>query len=117
MDDGLDAVSRKCICKRLQHLIAVLLCLHVDHVDDDDATHVSQTNLPCNFLTCLQIQVEYGVLKLTVARIFRRVDINDGHCLAGVNNKCSAAVQPDMPFLRTLELLTDFVYHQQIFGN
>jgi len=40
---------------KLQHLLLVLGIMHVDEVDDNDATQIAQPQLPCNRLGCFQV--------------------------------------------------------------
>ena len=64
----------------------VLLRQHVDEVDDDEATEIAQTQLPCNLVRRFEVRVESGGFDVAAARGACRVDVDGDQCFRGVND-------------------------------
>ena len=52
---GLGMVARQCLLERAQHLALVLVVVHVDEVDDDDAAKIAQPQLTRRRLRGLEV--------------------------------------------------------------
>lgn len=48
----------------MQHAAAVILIIHIDKVDDDNAAQIAQTKLAGNGLRRFDVGVEDGVIQL-----------------------------------------------------
>ena len=57
------AVLAQLLLDRLEHLLAVLLLLHVDEVEDDDPAQVAQPDLPDDLLRRFEVGLDDRVLE------------------------------------------------------
>jgi hypothetical protein len=71
------ARSNAGLAQALLHLAPVLALLHVDEVDDDQATQVAQPHLACDLVGRLEVGAGGGLLDVAAARGARRVDVDD----------------------------------------
>ncbi|MNP72879.1 hypothetical protein D3C76_1695110 [compost metagenome] len=56
----------------------MLIAVHVDKIDDDDAAGVPQPNEPGHFLRGFQIRAEYRVLQVVSPGELAGIHIDDG---------------------------------------
>ena len=73
-----------------QHRLPVLLGLHVDEVDDDDAAQVAQPQLPGNGLRRFQVVLENRVIEVAAADEAAGVYIDGGHRLGLIDDQVAA---------------------------
>ena len=65
-DLGPSSVAAHGIAERLLHLAAMRIFPHVDEVIDDDSTQISQSQLPCNFLGSVHVEMVSVVFRVLV---------------------------------------------------
>ena len=105
----LRVVARQRFLERAQHLAPVLLVVHVDEVDDDDAAEVAQAQLPRRRLRGLQVGAVNGLLEVALAEERAGVDVDRGHRLGLVDDQVAAGLQRHFLFQRALDLVLDAV--------
>src|SRR6266581_4172845 len=104
----LGTVPREAFKQPPEHQIAVALQHHVDEVDDDDAAHIPDPQLPDDLLGGLQVVTGDGLLQVAaVAGELAGVHVDDGHGLGRVDHQRPAAWQPDLPVQCLGDLLVD----------
>src|SRR6266571_798120 len=104
----LGAVPGEAFKQPPEHQIAVALQHHVDEVDDDDAAHIPDPQLPDDLLGGLQVVTGDGLLQVAaVAGELAGVHVDDGHGLGRVDHHRPAAWQPDLPVQCLGDLLVD----------
>ena len=86
------------------HLLTVGLFLHIDKVDNDQATDVAQAQLEGNLFDCLEVGLENRVFEIVLADKAPGVDIDRRKSFCLLNNDVAAALQPDFPSERTGDL-------------
>ncbi len=71
-----------------QHKLPVALQNHVDEVDDNDATDVTEPELTDDLLGGLQVVLGNGLLEIsTFAGELAGIDVDDGHGLGSVDHE------------------------------
>ena len=108
-DVVLGVVAGQRFLQRLQHLLAVLLLLHVDEVDDDDAAEVAQPQLARDRHRRLEVGAEDRLLERAVADVRAGVDVDRRHRLGLVEDQVAAGLQRHLAVERLLDLLLDAV--------
>jgi hypothetical protein len=92
-------VSRVVAGQRLvefvEHGLLVLLVLHVDEVDNDDAAEVPQPELAGDGDCRFQIGLENGVVEIAHADETAGVHVDGGHRLGLVDDQVAARFQVD----------------------
>ncbi|MNY09625.1 hypothetical protein D3C86_1425450 [compost metagenome] len=73
----------------------MLLFLHVDEVQDDDAAQIAQSELAGDGLRSLQIGLENRVVEIASAHEAACVDIDRGQRLGLVDDQVAARFQVD----------------------
>ena len=91
------------------HLVAVVLDLHVDEVDDDDAADVAQPQLAGDLLGRLEVVAEDGLLEARRADVLAGVDVDDRERLGVLDDERAARGQPHLAVERLVELLVHVV--------
>ena len=111
----LGPVPREALKQPPEHQIAVALQHHIDEVDDDDAAHVAQPELPDDLLGGFEVVAGYRLLQVAaMAGELARVDVDDRHGLGGVDHQRAAAGQPDLTVERLGDLLVNPVSGEDI---
>src|SRR5687768_2046487 len=113
----LDALRRRPILPqlllhRLEYLLPVLLLLHVDEVEDDDAAQVAQPDLPHDLLDRLEVRLEDRVLETAralLADIAAGVDVDGDERLGLVDDDRAAGLQPHLAAQCLVDLRLDAV--------
>ena len=67
-DLGAGLVPGQRVAQGRRHLVAVVLDLHVDEVDDDDAADVAEPQLAGDLLGGLEVVAEDGLFEVGLAR-------------------------------------------------
>ena len=93
--------------ERVDHLAAVLLDLHVDEVDHDDAADVAQAQLLGDLLGGLEVVAEHGLFEVRRADVLAGVDVDHGQRLGVLDDQRAAARQPHLAVERLVQLLVD----------
>ena len=91
----------------------VLLRLHVDEVDDDQAAEVAQAQLARDLVRRFQVGVERGRLDVAAARGARRVDVDRDQRLGRIDDDRAAGGQVDLVRMRRLDLVLDLEAREQ----
>ncbi len=77
--------------------MAVLALVHVDEVDDDDATEVAETNLADDFRYRVEVGLEDGVLKARrFANVFAGIDVDGNEGFSLVDDNGASRLEPDL---------------------
>ncbi len=100
-------VLRERPLERLQHLPPVLLFLHVDEVDDDDAAEVAQPQLARDRDRRLEVGAVDRLLEVAVADVRAGVHVDRRERLGLVDHEVAARLQRHLALERTLDLLLD----------
>ena len=104
---GAGLVGRHGIEQCVVHLIAILLPLHIDEVDDDDPADPAQFHLIGHFFRGLQIVPENGLLLIALPHEPSGVDVDDGHRFGMVDHEMPAGLEPDLAAKGPRHLLLD----------
>ena len=85
-------------CRRQSRELAfdrtvVALLVHVDEVDDDQAGEIAQAQLPCDFLRCLEVGLERGILDVMFAGRAAGVDVDRNQRFGLVDHDVAAGAQ------------------------
>ena len=99
------AVARQGLPEFGQHRVAVLLRVHVDEVDDDDAAEVAQPELPRDRLRGLEVGLEDGVVERAPRDEAAGVHVDRGERFGLVDDEVAAALEIHAPGQRLLDLL------------
>ena len=95
--------------QRPQHLALVILGLHVDEVDNNDAAEIAQAQLAHNSLSRFQVGLEDGLFKVAMADIGAGVDVDGRHRLGLVDHQVPAGLQLHLALQRFLDFVVDTV--------
>ena len=93
---GAGLVLGQVLTEPQQNRVLVLLALHVDEVDHDDAADVAQPQLACDLLGSLQVVLEHGVLEIRGADKPTRVDVDHGQGLGSIHDNVPPGRQPHL---------------------
>ena len=77
------------------HLVTILLSLHVDKVNDDDAADPAQLHLIRHLFCRLQIVPENSLLLIALSHEPSGVDVNDGHRFRMIDDEMPTGLEPD----------------------
>ncbi len=88
---------------------------HVDEVDDDQATDVTQTQLAGDFLGRFQVGLQGGFLDVAAFGGARRVDVDGGQRLGRIDHDAAAGGQTHFTLEGRLDLALDLEVVEQ--GN
>ena len=91
----------------------VFRVLHINEVDHDQATQVTQAQLTGDFFGSFQIGVECGGLDVTATGSARRVNVNRYQCFSVVDHDCAAGWQWHGTRVRGLDLMFDLETREQ----
>ena len=70
------AVLAQRVAQAVFHFAAVFRFVHVDEIDDDQATQIAQTHLACHFVGGFQVGAGGGFFDVTTFDGTRRVDVD-----------------------------------------
>src|SRR5262245_56213224 len=101
------AIFLQLLLHRLKHLLAVLLFLHVDQIEHDDAAQVPQPNLTDDFFHRLEVRLDDGVLepaRALLADVASRVDVDRDERLGLVDDDRSSGFEEDLALERLVDL-------------
>src|ERR1700687_3677887 len=84
------AVARERLAEFSQHGVPVLFGVHIDEIDDDDATEVAHSELACDDLRRLEVVLEYRVVKTAPADEAACIDVDCGERFGLVDNEIAA---------------------------
>ncbi|OPY67647.1 MAG: hypothetical protein A4E57_02173 [Syntrophorhabdaceae bacterium PtaU1.Bin034] len=93
--------------QRLEYSFPGLLPLHVNEIDNNDATHISQSYLVGDLLHGFKVGTQYGILQPPLPQILPRVDIDDGQCLRIIKYYVATRFQPDFLVRKLGDLYLD----------
>ena len=113
VDGHARAVARQRLAELVQHGVAVLLGVHVDEVDDDDAAEVAQPQLARDHLRRLEVGLEDGVVEAAPADEAAGVDVDRGQRLGLVDDQVAAGLEIDAARQRLLDFVLDAVQVEQ----
>ena len=112
-----DLDSRAVVLQRFLHRFLdppdVARLLHVDEVDDDEARHVAQPELPRDLLRRLQIRVVRCLLDVVLAGRAARVDVDGDQRLGRVDHQIAAGLQLHERLVHGRKLVLDAVALEQ----
>src|SRR5688572_4153641 len=97
------------VAQPVLHRPLILLRLHVDEVDDDQAADVAQPHLACNLVCRFEVGVAGRGLDICAARAARRVDVDRDQGLGVIDDDTAAGGQRDLVGIRRLDLALDLV--------
>src|SRR5881628_2532215 len=92
---------------RAVDLLAVLRRLHVDEVDDDDATQVTQADLADDLADRLEVDLEHGLLEVALADVLAGVHVDRHERLGVVDDDVAAGLEPHAAPQRLLDVLLE----------
>ena len=107
-------MSRAVALHQLDHVLieelTILLVMHVDEVDDDDTTHISQAELTSELFGCDEIDVNRCALLLgALTGAVAAIDIHDVHGLGLLDDQVSTTLTGDSTPEGRLDLLGDIL--------
>src|SRR5881394_919633 len=109
VDGDARAVAGERALEFLEHRRAVLLALHVDEVEHDDAAEVAQAQLARDGLGGFQVGLENRVVEVPAADIAAGIHVDRRHRLGLVDDEVAAGLQVDAARERALDLVLDVV--------
>ena len=83
----------QCFFQSAHDLTLMFVFCHIDKIKNDNATQVSQTQLPGNRLCGFEIGFKYSFFKIAITDKCACIDINRGHCLGLVDNQIATRFQ------------------------
>ena len=105
LDAGAIVLER--LLHRLFDLTDVGVHLHVDKVDDDEARHVAQAQLTCDFARGFQVGCDGGLLDAMFARRPAGVDVDRHQRLGRVDDQIAARFELDDRVVHRRQLILD----------
>ena len=103
-------ISSQALDEATQHEITVGFEDHIDEVDDDDATDVTQAQLADDLFGGLEVVTGHRLLERTAGTDeLAGVDVDDGHRLGAVDDEGAARGEPHLAVHALGELLVDAV--------
>ena len=115
--DPTDLDARPVVLERFLHRLLdfadVAVLLHVDEVDDDQASHVAQPQLARDFGRGFEVGGERGLLDILLAGRTARVDVDRNQGLGRVDDEITARFQLDDRLVHRAQLVLDAVALEQ----
>src|SRR4051812_24319814 len=109
---GRRAVLAQLLLHRLVDLLAVLLVVHVDQVEDDDPAEVAQPHLADDLLDRFEVGLDDGVFETAAGLLADEapgVDVDRDQRLGLIDDDRSAGLQVDLALQRLVDLGLDAV--------
>ena len=106
-DVGLRAVEAHAVAQEGEEPFLLLVGVHVDEVDEDDAADVSEADLLQDFRRCFEIRAVDGVAEVRIADVTSRVHVDGGQRFRLVDDDGATRGQHDLALAETLDLLLD----------
>src|SRR5262249_19600675 len=106
-DVGPRLVVAEGLLERPEHLAPVLIPIHVDEVDDDDAPEIAEPDLPHDLVDRLEVDLQERLLEIALADVLAGVDVDGDERLRLVDDEVATGPEPDLPAEGLLELLLD----------
>src|SRR5690606_26349058 len=94
---------------RAQYLAPMILVLHVDEVDDDDAADVAQAQLPGDGRGGLEVGLEDGLFEGAMPDEGAGIDVDGGHRLRRVDDQVAPGLEHHLALQRLLDFVLDAV--------
>ncbi|CRH93155.1 Uncharacterised protein [Chlamydia trachomatis] len=111
------AITTQALDQTAENQIAVGFEHHVNEVDDDDATDITQTQLTNDFFGSLKVVVRHGFFqRATGTNELTGVDVNDRHRFRTVNDERATRRQPDLAVHTLRQLLVNAVSSKHVIG-
>src|SRR5439155_10767413 len=104
---GARLVPGERLLERLFDLLPVLLVLHVDEVDDDDAAKVAEPDLADDLAHRLEVDLEHGLVEVPLTDVLARVHVDRDERLGVVDHDVAAGLEPHPAPERLLDVLLD----------
>jgi hypothetical protein len=92
---GFRVVFFKMPLERLQNLFFMILALHIDKIDNNDAAEVSEPELPGNGLRRFKIGFKDSLFEVTAADIAAGIHVDCGHRFGLIEHQMPARFQVD----------------------
>src|SRR5690606_30301617 len=108
-DVGLGVIALELLLQRAQYLAPMILVLHVDEVDNDDAADVAQTQLPGDGRGGLEVGLENGLFKGAMPDEGAGIDVDGGHRLRRVDDQVTPGLEHHLALQRLLDFILDTV--------
>src|SRR5579862_4027437 len=100
------AVVAEFFLQGLHDALTVAALVHVDEVDDDDATEIAQADLADDFFDGIDIGLDDGVFETRrFADVLAGVDVDRDQRFGLVDDDVAAALEPDFRLERLVHLL------------
>lgn len=109
VDVGLGPVLGQRQLQAVQHPATVILGLHVDEVDDDDAAEVAQAQVTGDGGGGLDVGVEDGLFQIAMADEGPGVDVHRGHGFGLVDDEIAAGFELHLALQGPLDLVLHIV--------
>ena len=87
----------------------MLLLVHVDEVDDDDAAEIAQPQLARDRERRLEVGAEDRLLEVAMPDVGAGIDVDRGHRLGLIDDQVAAGLERHLAIERLLDLLLDAV--------
>ena len=107
------SVLAQCIAQAVFHFTTVLGFLHVDEVDHDQTTQVTQTHLACHFISGFQVGAGGGFFNIAALDSAGRVDVNRHQSFGVVDHDGTARRQLDGACVGRLDLMLNLEAAEQ----
>lgn len=75
-------IARQRVLEHMQHIAAVVFLFHVDKIDNDNSTQISEPKLPANGDRRFEIGAINGFFQISMADIAARIHVNRRHRLS-----------------------------------
>ncbi len=108
-DGDLRAILPELLLELLVHLSLVPLVLKIDEITHDNAADVAEAELPADFPRGFKVCPQRILFLFLLGRVASAVHVDHHHRLGGLDDDVSAALEPDFPRERRLDLLLDSV--------
>ena len=107
------AVVAQRVAQASLHFALVVLVLHVDEIDDDEAAKVAQPQLPGDLVGRLGVGVVRGLLDVVAARGARRIDVDRDERFGVVDHHRAAGRERHLARVGGLDLMLDLEAREQ----
>ena len=105
VDGHARTITRQRLAKLVEHRVLVLLVIHVDEIDNDDAAEITQPQLAGRHQCRLKVGFENRVVEIATTDKTAGIDINGGQRLGLIDNQIAAGFQINAACQRFLNLI------------